>query len=94
MTTKPAIDEGMKQAFSPKLSERAKRLDKMLWKAFNLDPQERADLCKAITADLGITPKMVEDVRPLLQPNTRMPHAMNQNAAAIALATLLEVAGK
>ena len=94
MTTKPAIDEGMKQAFPPKLSERAKRLDKMLWKAFNLDPQERADLCKAINAEFGITPAMVEDVRPLLQPSARTPHAMNLNAAAIALSTLLEVAGQ
>ena len=86
--------EAMKAAFPPKLSERAKRLDKMLCKAFNLFPQERADLCKAITADLGITPKMVEDVRPLLQPSARTPHAMNLNAAAIALSTLLEVAGE
>ena len=90
MTTKPAIDEGMKQAFPPKLSERAERLRHTL----HYRHLTAEALATSIVAELGITPKMVEDVRPLLQPSTLTPHAMNLNAAAIALATLLEVAGQ
>ena len=91
MTTKPAIDEGMKQAFPPKLSEGAERLRDKIHRLHGLSAEALAGI---IVAEFGITPAMVEDVRPLLQPSTRTPHAMNLNAAAIALATLLEVAGQ
>ena len=91
MTTKPAIDEGMKQAFPPNLSEEAERLTVVVDELVGF---EASVIARAIVTELGITPEMVEDVRPLLQPSTRTPHAMNQNDAAIALSTLLEVAGQ
>ena len=104
MTTKPAIDEGMKAAFPPKTLDGAERLREDLKSQLNqiFAPDhtcrttdfEVEDIFSLIVGHLGITPEMVEDVRPLLQPSTRTPHAMNQNAAAIALSTLLEVAGQ
>ena len=84
------IHPSMKAAFPPKLSEGAERLRYTL----HYRHLTAEALARSIVAQLGITPEMVEDVRPLVQPSTRAPHAMNQNAAAIALATLLEVAGQ
>ena len=86
MTTKPAIDEGMKAAFPPKRTEGAERLTVVVDEVVGF---EASVIARAIVAELGITPEMVEDVRPLLQPSTRTPHATNLNAAAIALSTLL-----
>ena len=97
------IHESMKAAFPPKLSEGAARLRDVIcavptWMSSDPHNQKQYDYHKgketaqAIVTELGITPEMVEDVRPLVQPSTRAPHAMNQNAAAIALSTLLEVA--
>ncbi|MEE8551439.1 MAG: hypothetical protein V3T08_09340 [Gemmatimonadota bacterium] len=96
--------ESMNEAFPPKLSEGAAklmervkyRLDSMYGAAEMGEPaftEDAAHLVAAIVTELGITPEMVEDVKPLLQPSRRRPHATNQSAAASALATLLEVAG-
>ena len=86
----------------PKLSEGAERLRENVavelgldWDTSNRYHANRVrDLAAVIVTHFGITPAMVEDVRPLLQPSIRTPHAMNLNAAAIALSTLLEVAGE
>ena len=89
--------KAMKAAFPPKLSEGAERLKEAMRTAVTTRPYSVpifVRTAQAIVTELGITPKMVEDVRPLVQPSTRAPHAMNQDAAAIALATLLEVAGQ
>ena len=75
----------------PKLSEGAERLHGRIHRLYGLSAEAVAH---KICTELGITPEMVEDVRPLVQPSTRAPHAMNQNDAAIALATLLDVAGQ
>ena len=94
--------EAMKAAFPPKLSEGAEKLREYVavelgldWDTSNKYHANRVrELIAAIVTELGINPEMVEDVRPLLQPSSLKPHAMNQNAAAIALSTLLEVAGQ
>lgn len=57
------------------------------------DKSKSAHVAQAICSELGITPEMVKDVRPLLTPSEQRPHAKNLLAASDALATLLEVAG-
>ena len=82
--------KAMKAAFPPKLSEGAERLRYTL----HYRHLTAEALARSIVAQLGITPAMVEDVKPMLQPSSGHPHAINQAAAADALATLLEVAGR
>ena len=83
--------EAMKAAFPPELSKGAERLTVVVDELVGF---EASVIARAIVTELGITPEMVEDVKPMLQPSSGHPHAINQAAAADALATLLEVAGR
>ena len=92
MTTKPAIDEGMKAAFPTKLSERAERLTVVVDEVVGF---EASVIARAIVTELGITPDMVSILRTAFNISPHRAYANDRVLeAADALSTLLEVAGQ